>query len=163
VFERTATPMRCRKYEARLEDALQGVTDAGLQDHLHTCARCRAAIEDARLASSWLRQAWEPTGEAPSVFLTGVMARIRNEEKRALSPAAFWNPLEFLASRVSLTAAALLLALSVYLIEFSPPRAVTPPRHIRTELSATDFPQIPSDPVENDDVLQSLAERDYGR
>jgi HAMP domain-containing protein len=155
--------MRCRKYEARLEDALHDVTDSSLREHLDTCARCRTALEDARLASSWLREAWEPTGEAPGVFLAGVMARIRSEEKLAASPAAFWNPLEFLASRVSVTAAVLLLALSLYLVEFTPRRTVTPPRHIRTELSATDFPQVPSDPVENDEVLQSLAERDYGR
>jgi HAMP domain-containing protein len=163
VFKRTETPMRCRKYEARLEDALHGVIDSGLRQHLDTCARCRAALEDARLANSWLRQAWEPTGEAPSVFLAGVMARIRNEEKLAASPAAFWSPLEFLASRISVTAAVLLLALSLYMLEFTPRRTVTPTRHIRTELSASDFPQVPSDPVENDEILQSLAERDYGR
>ena len=53
------------------------------------------------------------------------MARIRQEEARAKSPAAFWAPLEFLASRLSLTAAVLLLALSVYLVEFAPHRIVS--------------------------------------
>lgn len=162
MFQGTETPRRCRKYEARLEDALHGAADEGLKQHLRTCTRCRAALEDARLASSWLRQAWEPTGEAPSAFLTGVMARIREEETRAASPAAFWRPLEFLASRVSMTAAVLLLVLSVYLLGFSPRHAVPVPNHNQTELSASDFPQVPSDPVENDAVLQSLAERGYG-
>ena len=42
---------------------------------------------------------------------------------RAESPAAFWSPLEFLASRLSLTAAVLLLALSAYLVGFAPRQA----------------------------------------
>lgn len=162
MFQRTETPMRCRKYEARLEDALHGEVDEGLKQHLETCTRCRAALEDAQIASSWLRQAWEPVGEAPSTFLAGVMARIREEETREASPAAFWRPLEFLASRVSMTAAVLLLVLSVYLLGFAPRRAVPVAHHSRTELSASDFPQVPSDPVANDAVLQSLAESDYG-
>jgi hypothetical protein len=90
------------------------------------------------------------------------MARIHQEEVRAKSPAAFWAPLEFLASRVSLTAAVLLLALSVYLVEFTPHRNVQI-GSIRTELSAGDFPQPPADPVSNEEVLQSLAERNNGR
>ena len=90
------------------------------------------------------------------------MARIHQEEVRAKSRAAFWAPLEFLASRLSLTAAVLLLALSVYLVEFAPHRSVQI-GSIRTELSAGDFPQPPSDPVSNEEVLQSLAERDNGR
>jgi len=91
-----------------------------------------------------------------------VMARIHQETARAKSPAAFWTPLEFLASRLSLTAAVLLLALSVYLVEFAPRRIVLP-TSIRTELSASDFPQPPGDPVSNEEVLQSLAERNNGR
>jgi hypothetical protein len=70
--------------------------------------------------------------------------------------------LEFLASRLSLTAAVLLLALSVYLVEFAPRRDVAL-GSIRTELSASDFPQPPADPVSNEEVLQSLAERTNGR
>jgi len=60
------------------------------------------------------------------------------------------------------TAAVLLLALSVYLVEFAPHRSVAL-GSIRTELSAGDFPQPPSDPVSNEEVLQSLAERNNGR
>lgn len=163
MFRRRENPTCCRKYEARLEDALHGIVDASLQEHLGSCARCRAALEDAQLANAWLRQAWEPVGEAPGSFLAGVMARIREEEIRTASPAAFWRPLEFLASRISMTAAVLLLVLSVYLLGFAPRRAIPAPHPSRTELSASDFPQVPSDPVESDAVLQSLAERDYGR
>jgi hypothetical protein len=110
-----------------------------------------------------LRDAWEPAGKPQSDFLAGVMARIREEKMRTESPAAFWNPLEFLASRVSLTAAALLFALSVYLVGFAPRHVPTPLTSAGTELSATDFPQPPGDPDSNEEVLQSLVERNYGR
>ncbi len=155
-------PIGCRKFELRFEDYLGGTPDAELEDHLTTCGDCRSALDDSRLAGDLLREAWEPASEPSRAFLANVMARIHQEEARAKSPAAFWAPLEFLASRLSLTAAVLLLALSVYLVEFAPHRSV-PLGSIRTELSAGDFPQPPSDPVSNEEVLQSLAERNNGR
>jgi hypothetical protein len=162
VFNKSNIPMRCRKFESRFEDYLGGAADSELHDHLTVCQDCRAALEDSRLAGSLLREAWEPASEPSQAFLANVMARIHREEERAKSPAAFWAPLEFLASRLSLTAAVVLLALSVYLVEFGPSRTVTL-GSIRTELSASDFPQPPGDPVSNEEVLQSLAERNNER
>ena len=155
-------PAKCRKFEARLEDYLGGAPDAELDQHLKSCEHCSAALKNSHLAGELLREAWEPASEPSRAFVANVMARIRQEEARAKSPAAFWTPFEFLASRLSLTAAVLLLALSVYLVEFAPRRPVTL-ESIRTELSATDFPQPPGDPVSNEEVLQSLAERVNGR
>jgi hypothetical protein len=154
--------VQCRNYEARLEDYLHGAHDFQLDEHLSHCANCRSALENARLGGQLLRDAWEPASEPRSAFLAGVMARIRDEKMRAESPAAFWNPLEFLASRVSLTAATVLIALSVYIVGFTPHHAPTSPVSGQTELNAADFPQPPGDPDSNEEVLQSLVERDYG-
>jgi HAMP domain-containing protein len=162
VFNKPNIPIKCRKFESRFEDYLGGALDSELDEHLAGCADCRSALEDSRLAGDLLRGAWEPASEPSRAFLANVMARIHQEEARAKSPAAFWAPLEFLASRLSVTAAVLLLALSVYLVEFAPHRSVAL-GSIRTELSAGDFPQPPSDPVSNEEVLQSLAERNNGR
>jgi len=162
VLSKSIVPMRCRKFEARLEDYLEGAADSRLEHHLAECVDCRSALEDSRLAGSLLRQAWDPVGEPRPAFLAGVMAKIQEEKARAESPAAFWKPLEFLASRVSLSAAVLLLCLSVYLVEFAP-RRTAQPISIQTELSASDFPQPPGDPVSNEEVLLSLAERSNGR
>jgi hypothetical protein len=158
VFNKPNIPTRCRKFEARFEDYLGGAADSELNDHLTHCGDCRTALEGSRLAGDLLREAWEPASEPSQAFLANVMARIRQEEARVKSPAAFWAPLEFLASRLSFTAAVLLLGLSVYLVEFAPHRSV-PLGSTRTELSASDFPQPPGDPVSNEEVLQSLAER----
>jgi hypothetical protein len=162
VFKKLSVAMQCRKFQARFEDYLSGVPDSELDGHLTHCADCRAALEDSRLAGNLLREAWEPASEPSQAFLANVMARIHQEEARAKSPAAFWTPLEFLASRLSLTAAVLLLALSAYLVGFAPQRSVALGK-IRSELSASDFPQPPGDPVSNEEVLQSLAERNNGR
>jgi hypothetical protein len=162
VLNKPKIPIGCEKFESRIEDYLGGAPDSELEDHVAQCGNCRSALEDSRLAGDLLREVWEPASEPSRAFLANVMARIRHEDARAKSPAAFWAPLEFLASRVSLTAAVLLLALSVYLVEFAPRRSV-PLGSIRTELSAGDFPQPPADPVSNEEVLQSLAERTYGR
>ncbi len=163
MSDKPNVPAHCQKFEARLEDYL-GRRDQipNWTNHLIHCERCRTALEDSRLAGNLLREAWEPASEPSQAFLSDVMARIRREEAQAKSPAAFWAPLEFLASRLSLTAAVLLLALSVYMVEFAPHRTISL-RSIRTELSASDFPQPPVDPVSNEEVLQSLAERNNGR
>ncbi len=158
MFNKPKFQAGCRKFDARFEDYLGGAPDPELNDHLTRCEDCRSAMEDSRLAGNLLRNAWEPASEPSQAFLANVMARIRQEEVRAKSPAAFWAPLEFLASRLSLTAAVLLLALSVYLVGFAPHRSVSL-GSVQTELSASDFPQPPGDPVSNEEVLQSLAER----
>lgn len=162
MFNKPNHSISCREFEPRFEDYLGGAPDPELQAHLAECERCAMALEDARFASSLLREALEPASEPTQAFLANVMARIREGEAPVKSSGSFWAPLEFLASRVSLTAAVVLLALSVYLIEFAPHRNLTL-GSIRTELSAGDFPQPPSDPVSNEEVLQSLAERSNGR
>jgi predicted anti-sigma-YlaC factor YlaD len=161
VFSKSIIPMRCRKFEARLEDYFNGAPDPELDKHLEQCASCRAALADSQLAGNLLRQAWDPSSEPRPGFLVGVMARIQDEKARLESPAAFWRPLEFLASRVSLTAAIVLLALSGYMVGFAPHRPM-PISLAPTELSASDFPQPPGDPATNEEVLQTLAERNHG-
>lgn len=153
--------MECRKFESRFEDYLGGAPDSALEAHLTRCEQCRAALGDSRQAGELLREAREPASEPSQGFAANVMARIHQQETRAKSLVAFWAPLEFLATRLSLTAAVVLLALSVYLVEFAPHRSIAM-GSIRTELSASDIPQPPADPVSNEEVLQSLAEGNNG-
>ena len=162
MFSKMRIPQGCHEYEARLEDYLQGSSDPELRKHLAGCSDCSAALENSRIAGDLIRRVWEPAVEPRPAFLAGVLAKIREEKMRSESPAAFWSPLEFLASRLSMTAAVLLLALSAYLVGFAPHRMPVSLSN-RTELSASDFPQPPGDPDSNEEVLQSLAERHYGR
>lgn len=162
MFNKLIVPMKCRRFETRFDDFLEGAADPELGQHLAECTNCRGALEDSRLAGKLLRQAWDPADEPRPAFIAGVMARIQEEKARTDSPAAFWRPLEFLASRLSLTAAMLLLALSAYLVGFAPRRS--PQVFTRQpQLTASDFPQPPGEPISNEEVLQSLAERNNGR
>ena len=153
--------MRCRKFEVRLADYFEWNADSEVDEHLAHCSDCRAALDNSRLAGDLLRQAWVPISESRQGFRQGVWAKIREEESRAESKTAFWSPIEVLASRLALTATILLVAASAYLIEIAPRRTPRPLAN-RTELSASDFPQPPIDPVSNEEVLQSLAERNDG-
>ena len=98
MFNKSNVPMRCRKFEARLEDYLGGAPDSELDDHLSQCADCRAALEDSRLAGNLLREAWEPASEPSRAFLADVMARIRrkkrgrNRPRRSGLRSNFWLP-----------------------------------------------------------------------
>ena len=76
-----------------------------------------------------------------------------------------WRPLELLASRFALVAAAVLLALSVYLAEFAPPfrapAASAPAITSQAELGAG-LPEPAPQPSNEDEVLTSLAETANG-
>ena len=163
MFDQPKMSGRCRKYEARFEDYLGGSPDAELREHLLQCADCRTALADARVAGDLLRGARGPAVEPSPSFVAKVMFRIREQETRAKSLAAFWTPFELLASRLSLTAAVLLLAISVYLAKFAPAHRSISFTPARPELTAADLPQPPGDPVSNDEILVSLSERNYGR
>jgi len=162
VFEAKELSMGCRKYEARLEDYLNGAPDAKLESHLASCARCRAALQDARLAGTWLREAWEPFGEPRGAFAAGVAARIRAAEAEAASPTAFWRPIELLASRIALTAATVLLALSAYLYKYAPLKSDAPPA-TSSDAAATYFPQPPAQPTGIEELAATLNARSNGR
>ena len=118
--------MRCRKFQALLEDYLEGSADSEVDEHLAHCADCSAALDISRLAGDLLRQVWEPASEPRQAFRAGVSAKIRQEQSRAESTAGFWSLIEFLASRLSLTAAMVLLAVSAYLVEFAQHRTLRP-------------------------------------
>lgn len=155
----------CKEYEARLEDLLEGGTDPAVPElaaHLERCGGCRQALEAAHFGRELLREVLEPAGEPGAAFAARVVANIRFEEARRLSAGAFWRPLERLASRLALSAAAALLVLAVYLFEYAPPRQHD---QIGAQGGVTEVFSDPAaqPPANQDDVLMSLAERGHGR
>jgi len=161
VYGGMRIPMRCRKFDVALADYFEGGADSEVDEHLAHCSVCRAALDDSRIAGDLLREVWVPATEPRQEFRAGVWSKIREEQSRSESTAAFWGPIELLASRLALTAAVALIAMSAYLFEIAPRRTPRPLAG-RTELSDNDFPQPPRDPVSNEEVLQSLAENKNG-
>ncbi len=147
----------CPEYQASLEDAVsEGKAriqpDSQLQRHLENCADCRQALGDALEASKLMQHA-RPLNDASAAFVTRVMASVR---AAGAAPPTIWRPLELLASRVAMVAAVILLALSVYLREFAPPRGAVAVNG-NTEIGV--LPEPPAQPANADDVLMTLAER----
>ena len=162
MFSKSNLPKGCWRFESRFEDYLGGAADSEFDQHLTQCEACRTALRELQLAGDLLRGSWEPVSEPSPAFLANVMAQIGQEKARLESRVSFWAPLEFLASRLSFTAAMVLLVLSAYLVDLAPRRTAPAPT-MRTELSASDFPQPPGEPMSNEEVLESLAERNNGR
>ncbi len=132
-----------------------------LEAHLHQCSACHEAVEAARLARRLLRDAIAPVPMPGSGFTARVMSSIRTEEAQRERAAASWRPLEFLASRLALTAAVLLLVLSAYLYGTSPVRVRQEGSPVR--VVSENFPEAPREPATKDEVLLTLAGSDHGR
>ena len=156
----------CKDYEARLEDVADGAVDPAadpeLGTHLERCAACREALQAAREGGDLLRAGLEPALEPSSAFAARVLAGIHAEKARRLAGGEFWRPLEVLASRLALTAAAALLVLTVFLYEFAPA-----PNRQRASSNLNQvsegFPEPASQPTDKDEILLTLAENGHGR
>ena len=161
MFDWTRSGKACRKYRLQLEDRVSGEASpprAELEKHLRQCAHCREALESAVLGAELVRGAATLTVEPSERFVARVMAAIRDQEKSLpAAPDTIWRPLEALASRFAFVAAMVLLALSVYLAGFTPPRS-TAVVNSQTEIGAG-MPEPPAQPGNADEVLMSLAER----
>jgi predicted anti-sigma-YlaC factor YlaD len=161
----------CRKYQIRMEDSLgaapQAVEpDLELAAHLRKCGRCREALAAAELSGRLFAGLEEPEVPPSEALVTRVMAAVREAEARRSSPAAVWRPLEVLASRFALVASVVLLALSVFLGEFSPALrqadlSATATTTMGTEIT-NDWPEPPAQPATQDEVLMSLVDLDNG-
>jgi hypothetical protein len=160
----------CRKYQIRLEDFVGAPSEAVESDqelaaHLRECAHCREAFAAAELSRRLFVAAAEVPAVQPSeVFVTRVMASIREREARLRASGVVWRPLEAFASRFSLVAAVVLLALSVFLREFTPvfrQGEVSTTANRGAELM-NDWPEPPAQPATQDEVLLSLVDVDNG-
>lgn len=155
-----AVGQACRRYEERLETALDGTAEPELVQHLSQCAGCSAALESARRTGNWLRAAQMPAAGPDNIFVARVMARIRSEQEARSNAGAFWVPVQSLASRMALVAGMALLAMSLYVYK-SAPRQNVAQQGTRAEATA-DFPQPPAQPASKDEVLASLSDSHYG-
>ena len=154
----------CPRYEAALEDQLQGTLRGPeatmLADHLATCAGCRAALEDAAVSARLLAIA-EPAADPGAGFSRIVMARIRQELLTSESK-SIWRPLVAVAWRFAATAAfALVLLVSFDLGRHSQWVADQP---IMAENRVPEIaPDRPSLPANRDEVILMMADTSHGK
>ncbi len=162
----TNTGTACLRYEALLEDYLEGVLDeAGAEtarQHLRDCAGCNAAFDRASGSVRLLRVA-EPTAAPDVAFARNVMARIGvAEQERTAERAGFWQPIVALGWRFAATAT---LAVGVMVscdIGWSHyyARPIPSSRSIEGNLFA---PEPARAPANGDEVLMMLAETSHAK
>lgn len=171
----------CRRFEARLEDRLESLrwdlpvpVDGELSAHLDSCGNCRAALEDARAASTLLRAGSEPLPESltgDAYFASRVAARLRAGESEQAARTDFWPALEFLSLRLTAAALSLALLLGAWAAWTSrggavqvvgPGRARPSPESVRSRPGEARvlFPETSRQPVTGDEVVLTLVSGD---
>ena len=154
----------CPRYEAALEDQLQGTLRgpeaAMLAEHLATCAACRAALEDATISARLLAIA-EPAADPGAGFSRMVMARLR-QELQTSEGKSIWRPVVAVAWRFAASAAfALLMLVSFDLGRHS---QLQSDQSIVAENRMPEIvPERPSLPANRDDVLLMMADTSHGK
>lgn len=156
----------CEKYEASLEDLIDGEANGAetalLAEHMRECAACRNAFKEAA-AGARLLQFADPTPDPGPAFAHMVMARIRVAEASA-EPKSIWQPFVSLAWKFAATAA---MGIAV-LITFdatghrtiSQDSAILARQADSRDLLSSD----PANPPRNaDDVLMLMAETNHGQ
>ena len=160
----------CLKYEAVLEDFLEGQLSASdskdLGGHLAMCAGCRDALALAQ-DSIRLVRVLEPVAGPEPQFARLVMARIRADESaRAEENVSFWRPFVSLSWRFAATAAVALVLLVGYDVVGNRSSvqgvAVNQAEASQTETPGIFTPEPTASPATRDDVLVMVAETNYG-
>ena len=157
----------CPKYEALLEDylegALAGAEAKSVAEHLGGCAGCSAAFAEAAASARLLRAASSAVGPSAE-FTRAVMARTRAaEEERTAERASFWQPFVSFGWRLAATAALAVVVLATYMAGWG--RRVQPNVAALRPTSVNDLfsPDPARSPATSDEVLMMLAEDDHGK
>jgi len=168
MFSSSDKPADCSAFRALMEDSIREGTafiepGSRFSLHLDACAECREALDTALLSSRLMNVARITVPEPSEVFVTRMMALVREADERESSVNPIWRPLELLASRFAVAASVLLLALSVYLAAFAPghrPLFGNSQPEMGAAVGTLEPPAAP--PSNPDDVLMSIAETPNG-
>ncbi len=152
----------CRKYEARLEDYLRGLGPRTRRTPGTVRELPRGSGEFAAGGRSDPPGLGTGRGAAPGVSGGRPGENSRGENARGIAGGVLESAripgVAVVADGSRAAARSVRVSCRVCAAPYT-----APPLPSRTELSASDFPQPPGDPVSNEEVLQSLAERHYGR
>jgi anti-sigma-K factor RskA len=157
----------CEKYEALLEDYLNGELSGAdarsAAEHWENCAGCRAALQHAAASVRLLRAA-EPSADPGPGFARTVMARIRAAENEMVAGRAnFWQPFVSFGWRFAATATLALVVLVTYNAGWGrrpQPKGVA----VRPTDSIDIFaPEPARAPANGDEVLMMVADNGHGK
>jgi hypothetical protein len=161
------TDEECRKLRDVLEDsAVIGPEAASVEAlseglspeeraHLDACEKCREAARDLLASREIFKDVGSVTEMPRPWFATRVMAGITARERELAEAASTWMAVPKFASRLAMASGALLLLTSTWLYE----RTSTAPAKQPAVASQEYLFEAPQPPLNQDDVLISLAEQ----
>jgi hypothetical protein len=145
--------------ERPLAGSLEELLEILPQDHrahFAGCRSCRDAAQDLLAAREIFKGVAAHSEEAGPWFARRVMAAIAGRERELAFPVSPWTAIPRFASRLALVTAVVLLAGTTWLYE----KPVTAPsRQPAAALSPEYLFEAPPQPMNQDDVLISMAER----
>ncbi len=142
--------------EAMSVEQLSEAWPAAQRTHIAACESCQKAAQDLLAAREIFRGVDSRAGVVGPWFAAGVMGAIRARERELALPANLWGAVPLYASRLAWVSAIVLLAGSTWLYK----KPVTPPSQPSAASSSAEYLfEAPSQPISQDDVLISMAEK----
>jgi hypothetical protein len=126
------------------------------QAHFADCRGCREALQDMRTTREMLLGAVAPAEDGGPWFAKRVLSAIAARERELAFPASAWSMVPRFASRLAWASAIVLVAGSTWLYQRSAPSTIRQPAAASTQEYLF---EAPSPPMNQDDVLISMAER----
>ena len=137
-------------------EALSEVLSPAERAHIASCEKCREAAWDLLATLEIFKGVGSSTEMARPWFATRVMAGIAARERELAEAASTWLAVPKFASRLAMASGALLLLTSTWLYE----RPSTVPAKQPAAAASQEFLfEAPQPPMNQDDVLISLAEQ----
>ena len=158
----------CGKLQDRLEDsaavrpeaasieALSEALSSAERTHLASCENCREVAQDLLATREIFKSVGSATELATPWFATRVMAGIAARERELAEAASTWLAVPKFASRLAMASGALLLLTSTWLYERP---STAPAKQPAAPASQEYLFEAPQPPMNQDDVLISLAEQ----
>jgi len=124
--------------------------------HFADCKSCREALQDMRASREMLLGAIAPAKDGGPWFAKRVLLAIAARERELAFPVSPWSMVPRFASRLAWASAIVLLAGSTWLYQKATP---VPAKQPAAASSPEYLFEAPAPPMNQDDVLISMAER----
>ena len=157
----------CEHLQDLLESSAAGVPGGSIEElvlslpadgraHFAECRSCREATQDLLATRELLAGVVAPAKDGGPWFAKRVLSAIAARERELAFPPSAWSMVPRFASRLAWASAIVLVAGSTWLYQRSTPSSIRPP----TAASSPEYLfEAPAPPMNQDDVLISMAER----
>jgi len=156
----------CERLQDLLESSAADVLGGSIEElveslpadervHFADCRTCREALQDLLATRELLLGAVAPAEDGGPWFAKRVLSAIAARERELAFPASAWSMVPRLASRLAWASAIVLVAGSTWLYQRSSSSRIRQPAASSQEYLF----EAPAPPMNQDDVLISMAER----